>query len=59
MASRSRLHTTVLIPTFEDHNLLKEPEKEVCSFDNADIAALTASGAFPANAIIRPFDREV
>ncbi|MFS7911181.1 hypothetical protein Hanom_Chr02g00115031 [Helianthus anomalus] len=36
-----------------------EPKKEVCSFDNVDIAALRASGAFPVDAIIRPFDREV
>ncbi|MFS8002849.1 hypothetical protein Hanom_Chr13g01206931 [Helianthus anomalus] len=33
--------------------------QEICSFDNADIAALKASGAFPAGAVIRPFDREV
>ncbi|MFS7954237.1 hypothetical protein Hanom_Chr07g00627931 [Helianthus anomalus] len=59
MASRTRSHTTDSIPTFEDQHLPKEPEKEVCSFDNADIAALRASGAFPADAIIRPFDREV
>ncbi|MFS7998467.1 hypothetical protein Hanom_Chr12g01154161 [Helianthus anomalus] len=37
----------------------QEPSKEVCSFDNADIAALRASGAFPAGAIICLFDREV
>ncbi|MFS8034384.1 hypothetical protein Hanom_Chr17g01580531 [Helianthus anomalus] len=59
MASRTRSHTADSIPTFEDQNLLKEPEKEVCSFDIADIAALRASGAFPFDAIIRPFDREV
>ncbi|MFS7929554.1 hypothetical protein Hanom_Chr04g00333851 [Helianthus anomalus] len=59
MASRTRSHTADSISTFEDQNLLKEPEKEVCSFDNANIAALRASGAFLAEAIIRPFDLEV
>ncbi|MFS8032961.1 hypothetical protein Hanom_Chr17g01563901 [Helianthus anomalus] len=29
------------------------------AFDNADIATLRASGAFPDSAIIRPFDRSV
>ncbi|MFS7911194.1 hypothetical protein Hanom_Chr02g00115191 [Helianthus anomalus] len=57
--SSLRSHTTDSILTFEAQNLLKEPEKEVCSFDNADIAAIRASGAFPVDAIIRPFDREV
>ncbi|MFS7943974.1 hypothetical protein Hanom_Chr06g00506561 [Helianthus anomalus] len=59
MASRTRSHTTDSIPTFEAQNLLKKPEKEVCPFDNADIATLRASGAFPVDAIIPPFDREV
>ncbi|MFS7951952.1 hypothetical protein Hanom_Chr07g00601311 [Helianthus anomalus] len=59
MASRTRSHTTESIPSLESQNLLKEPEKEVCSFNNADIVALKDSGAFPAGAIIRPFDREV
>ncbi|MFS7930605.1 hypothetical protein Hanom_Chr04g00346211 [Helianthus anomalus] len=31
----------------------------VCSFDNADIAALRTSDAFPDGAIIRPFDRSL
>ncbi|KAM0070940.1 hypothetical protein Hdeb2414_s0001g00019121 [Helianthus debilis subsp. tardiflorus] len=59
MASRTRSHTGDSITTFEAQNLLKEPEKEVCSFDNADIAALQASGAFPVGTIIRPFYIEV
>ncbi|MFS7927093.1 hypothetical protein Hanom_Chr04g00304861 [Helianthus anomalus] len=59
MASRTKSHTADSIPCFEAQNLLKEPKKEVCSFDNADIAALRASGAFPVDAIIRPFDREL
>ncbi|KAF5768461.1 hypothetical protein HanRHA438_Chr14g0647311 [Helianthus annuus] len=59
MASRTRSQTADSTPTFNEQNLLKEPKKEVYSFDNADIAALKASGAFPARAIIRPFDREV
>ncbi|KAJ0681582.1 hypothetical protein HanPI659440_Chr16g0637601 [Helianthus annuus] len=58
MASRTRSQTVNSVPTFNEQNLLKEPQKEVCSFDNADIAALKASGAFPAGAVIRPFDRE-
>ncbi|MFS7929733.1 hypothetical protein Hanom_Chr04g00335981 [Helianthus anomalus] len=56
MASRTRSHTHDSIPTFEAQNLLKEPEKEVFSFDNADIATLQASSAFPVDAIIHPFD---
>ncbi|KAF5759357.1 hypothetical protein HanXRQr2_Chr16g0740281 [Helianthus annuus] len=40
-------------------NLLKNPEKEVCAFDNADIAALRASSAFPDNTVFRPFDRSI
>ncbi|MFS7917147.1 hypothetical protein Hanom_Chr03g00185581 [Helianthus anomalus] len=59
MASRTRSQTADSVPTFEDQRLFKEPEKEVCSFDNADITAIRASGAFPVDAIIRPFDREV
>ncbi|MFS7968485.1 hypothetical protein Hanom_Chr09g00798021 [Helianthus anomalus] len=43
--------------TFVKPNLLKNPKKEICSFDNADIATLRASGAFSNKAIIRPFDR--
>ncbi|KAJ0835764.1 hypothetical protein HanRHA438_Chr16g0759151 [Helianthus annuus] len=58
MASRTRSQTVNSVPTFNEQNLLKEPQKEVCSFDNADIAALKASGAFPAGAVIRPLDRE-
>ncbi|KAM0044286.1 hypothetical protein Hdeb2414_s0010g00351401 [Helianthus debilis subsp. tardiflorus] len=59
MASRPRSQTADYVPTFYEQNLLNEPSKEVCSFDNADIAALRTSGAFPAGAVIRPFDREV
>ncbi|KAF5786764.1 hypothetical protein HanXRQr2_Chr10g0444851 [Helianthus annuus] len=59
MAARTRSQTADSFPTFHNQNLLKEPSKEVCSFDNADIVALRAFGAFPAGAIFRPFDREV
>ncbi|KAJ0715398.1 hypothetical protein HanPI659440_Chr13g0500681 [Helianthus annuus] len=45
--------------TFTQQNLLKNPEKEICAFDNADIAALRASGAFPDNTVFRPFDRSI
>ncbi|KAJ0681627.1 hypothetical protein HanPI659440_Chr16g0638201 [Helianthus annuus] len=59
MATRTRSHNGESSETFSQQNLLKNPEKEVCAFDNADIAALRASGAFPDKAIIRPFDRSV
>ncbi|KAJ0922584.1 hypothetical protein HanPSC8_Chr05g0205601 [Helianthus annuus] len=59
MAARTRSQTTDLPLIFHNQNLLNEPSKEICSFDNADIAALRASGAFPAGTIFRPFDREV
>ncbi|MFS8033736.1 hypothetical protein Hanom_Chr17g01573111 [Helianthus anomalus] len=59
MASRTRSQIADSVPTFSEQNLLKEPKKKLCSFDNADIAALKASGAFPARAIICPFDQEV
>ncbi|MFS7962158.1 hypothetical protein Hanom_Chr08g00723371 [Helianthus anomalus] len=59
VASRTRSQVADSILTLHEQNLLKDPSKEACSFDNADIAALQTSGAFPAGAIIRPFDREV
>ncbi|KAJ0688363.1 hypothetical protein HanOQP8_Chr11g0393501 [Helianthus annuus] len=59
MASRTRSHVNESTSTLESQNLLREPEKEICSFNNADIAALKDFGAFPARVIIRPFDREV
>ncbi|MFS7934227.1 hypothetical protein Hanom_Chr05g00389101 [Helianthus anomalus] len=59
MASRTRSQTVDFVPIFHEQNLLKEPSKEVCSFDNADIASLRTSGAFPAGAVFRPFDPEV
>ncbi|MFS7948970.1 hypothetical protein Hanom_Chr06g00566051 [Helianthus anomalus] len=51
-ASRTRSQTADSVPTFHEQNLLKEPKKEVCSLDNADIAALKIPGSFPAGAII-------
>ncbi|MFS7965994.1 hypothetical protein Hanom_Chr09g00768641 [Helianthus anomalus] len=59
MASRARSRSNEPAPTLESQNLLREPEKEICSFNNADIAALKDSGAFPPRVIIRPFDWEV
>ncbi|KAJ0791914.1 hypothetical protein HanOQP8_Chr01g0011331 [Helianthus annuus] len=59
MASRTRSQTADSVPTFNKQNILKEPKKDVCSFNNADIAALKSSSAFLVGAIIRPFDREV
>ncbi|MFS8026873.1 hypothetical protein Hanom_Chr16g01491791 [Helianthus anomalus] len=52
MATKTRSHTGESSETFSQQNLLKNPEKEICAFDNADIAALRASGAFPDKAII-------
>ncbi|KAF5786149.1 hypothetical protein HanRHA438_Chr10g0449351 [Helianthus annuus] len=57
MAARTRSHSGESTPSFTIQNLLKNPEKEICSFDNTDIAALRASGAFLDGAVIRPFDR--
>ncbi|KAM0052827.1 hypothetical protein Hdeb2414_s0007g00252911 [Helianthus debilis subsp. tardiflorus] len=59
MASRTRSRSNEPVPTIVSQNLIREPEKEICSFNNADIAALKGSGAFPVGAVIRPFDREV
>ncbi|MFS7993956.1 hypothetical protein Hanom_Chr12g01100241 [Helianthus anomalus] len=47
MAKHTRSCSGDSKPTFTAHNLLGKPEKEVCNFDNADMAALRASGAFP------------
>ncbi|KAM0070829.1 hypothetical protein Hdeb2414_s0001g00017821 [Helianthus debilis subsp. tardiflorus] len=57
MAARTRSHAGESASSFIVQNLLKNPEKEICSFDNVDIVALRASGAFPDGAVIRSFDR--
>ncbi|MFS7984288.1 hypothetical protein Hanom_Chr11g00984761 [Helianthus anomalus] len=59
MATRTCSQTGESTLTFINQNLLKNHEKEVCSFDNADIAALRASGAFSDKVVIRPFDRSL
>ncbi|MFS7962113.1 hypothetical protein Hanom_Chr08g00722841 [Helianthus anomalus] len=59
MAARTHSHTCESTETFIQQYLLKNPKKEICAFDNADIAALRASDAFPDSAIIRPFNRSV
>ncbi|MFS7998664.1 hypothetical protein Hanom_Chr12g01156611 [Helianthus anomalus] len=59
MATRTRSHSGESTSSFVNQNLLKHPEKEVCSFDNADIAALRTSGAFSDRAVIRPFNRSI
>ncbi|MFS8034062.1 hypothetical protein Hanom_Chr17g01576771 [Helianthus anomalus] len=59
MATRTRSQTAESTETFVNQNLLKKHEKEICSFDNADIATLKASGAFSDKAVIRAFDRTV
>ncbi|KAJ0733767.1 hypothetical protein HanPI659440_Chr11g0412111 [Helianthus annuus] len=57
MATRTRSYSGESTSSFTNQNLIKRPE--VCSFDNADIAALRASGAFSDRAVIRPFDRNI
>ncbi|MFS7979335.1 hypothetical protein Hanom_Chr10g00926111 [Helianthus anomalus] len=47
------------VANLTSQNLIREPQNEICSFNNTDIAALKDSGAFPAGVVIRPFDREV
>ncbi|MFS7962303.1 hypothetical protein Hanom_Chr08g00725071 [Helianthus anomalus] len=59
MATRTRSHSGDSPSSFVNQNLISHPGKEVCSFNNADIAALRNSGAFPDKAIIRPFDRSI
>ncbi|MFS7979293.1 hypothetical protein Hanom_Chr10g00925641 [Helianthus anomalus] len=57
MATRTRSHSGDSPSPFVNQNLISHPGKEVCSFNNADIAALRNSGGFPDKEIIRPFDR--
>ena len=45
MAAKVHSQTGESSESFIQQNLLKNPEKEICAFDNADIAALRASGA--------------
>ncbi|KAJ0847739.1 hypothetical protein HanPSC8_Chr13g0548731 [Helianthus annuus] len=59
MATRTRSHSGDSPSPFVNQNLISHPGKEVCSFNNADIAALRNSSAFPDKAIIRPFDRSI
>ncbi|MFS7948307.1 hypothetical protein Hanom_Chr06g00558401 [Helianthus anomalus] len=59
MATRTRSHSGDSPSSFVNQNLISHPGKEVCSFNNADIAALRNSGAFPDKTIIRPFDRSI
>ncbi|MFS7937350.1 hypothetical protein Hanom_Chr05g00426551 [Helianthus anomalus] len=59
MATRTQSHSGESTSSFVNQKLLKHPEKEVCSFDNADIAVLRTSGAFSDRAVSRPFDRSI
>ncbi|KAJ0846930.1 hypothetical protein HanRHA438_Chr15g0730451 [Helianthus annuus] len=59
MATATHSQTGESSESFVQQNLLKNPEKEICAFDNTDIAALRASGAFPDGTIFRPFDRAI
>ncbi|MFS7916184.1 hypothetical protein Hanom_Chr02g00174151 [Helianthus anomalus] len=55
----SDIHTPRFAPKSGARDLPQNPEREICSFDNVDIAALHSSGAFPDDAIFRPFDRDL
>ncbi|MFS7923981.1 hypothetical protein Hanom_Chr03g00267231 [Helianthus anomalus] len=55
---KTRYHQRSL-QTFIQQNLLKNPEKEICVFDNSDIASLRASDAFPDGMVFRPLDRSI
>ena len=46
-------------PIFIQQNLLRELEKEACTFDSAHLSALKSSGIFPEGTVFRPFDREI
>ncbi|KAJ0448159.1 hypothetical protein HanRHA438_Chr17g0821561 [Helianthus annuus] len=59
MATWTRSHSGDPPSSFVNQNLLKNHEKEVCSYDNADITALRASGAFSDGALIRLFDQSL
>ncbi|MFS8007906.1 hypothetical protein Hanom_Chr14g01266501 [Helianthus anomalus] len=59
MATRTCSHSAESTSSFVNQNLLKHPEKEVRSFDNANINALRTTGAFSDTAIIHPFDRSI
>ncbi|MFS7945179.1 hypothetical protein Hanom_Chr06g00521121 [Helianthus anomalus] len=59
MARQTRSSSGDFAPTFTTQNLLKNPEQEICSFDNVDIAALRSSGDFPDGVIFQPFDRDL
>ncbi|KAJ0807740.1 hypothetical protein HanOQP8_Chr00c002g0684171 [Helianthus annuus] len=59
MASRIRSRSNEPVANLTSQNFRREPQNEICSFNNADIATLKDSGAFPAGVVIRPFDREV
>ncbi|MFS7916224.1 hypothetical protein Hanom_Chr02g00174651 [Helianthus anomalus] len=59
MAKRTCSASGDSAPTFTPQDLLQNPEREICSFNNVDIAALHSSGAFLDGAIFRPFDRDL
>ncbi|MFS7995580.1 hypothetical protein Hanom_Chr12g01119591 [Helianthus anomalus] len=59
MARQTRSSSGDSTPTFFPHNILQDPEKEMCSFDNAHLLALKTSGIFPEVTVFRPFDREI
>ncbi|MFS7938973.1 hypothetical protein Hanom_Chr05g00446121 [Helianthus anomalus] len=59
MARQTRSSFGDSVPTFTAQNLLQNPEREVCTFDNAYLSALRSSGIFLDGAVFRPFDRDL
>ncbi|MFS7963969.1 hypothetical protein Hanom_Chr08g00744551 [Helianthus anomalus] len=59
MARQPRLSSDDSTPTFMAQNLLQNSKWEICTYDNAYIAALRSSGIFPDSAIFWPFDRDL
>ncbi|MFS8021132.1 hypothetical protein Hanom_Chr16g01423841 [Helianthus anomalus] len=59
MANKARPSSGDSVLNFTSQDLLQKSEREICSFDNFDIAALRSSGAFPDGVISWPFDRNL
>ncbi|MFS7948975.1 hypothetical protein Hanom_Chr06g00566101 [Helianthus anomalus] len=59
MAWQTRSSSSDSVPTFMAQSLLQNPEREICTFDNAYITALRSSDIFPDGVIFRPFDRDL
>ncbi|KAF5809935.1 hypothetical protein HanRHA438_Chr04g0173281 [Helianthus annuus] len=59
MARQTRSSSGDSASSFLPHNLLQNPEREICSFDSAHLSALKTSGIFPEGTVFRPYDREI